>query len=400
MGGKDMLRRIKAEQLQVGMFVSRLGGPWINHPFWRSRFLVSSDEQIEQILAANVQDVWIDILKGRNLPMQGAPEVADSEADAQPESDFEDELEHARELIKSGRAVIGSIFNDVRMGHALETNGALLLVDSASTSLSRHSQALLAMARLKAKDDYTYLHSYSVCALMIAVGRTLKLPDGEVRELGLAGLVHDIGKLTLPESLLMKAGDLSPAEYEQMRRHPSAGYRILNEARLYTNIPLDVCVHHHERVDGKGYPFGLFENEISVHAKIAAICDTYDSLTSPRPNHLAWSPARAMEYIAVRVDTLFDRRVFKAFTRTVGIYPLGTVLRLRSGRLAVVCGQNANEPLRPRVMTFYSVSQSAPLPQEVLDLTQSEDSVIAFEDARQWGFTDEQLMAMYAPHVK
>ena len=395
-----MLRRIKAEQLQVGMFVSRLGGPWINHPFWRSRFLVSSDEQIEQILAANVQDVWIDILKGRNLPMQGAPEVADSEEDAQPESDFEDELEHARELIKSGRAVIGSIFNDVRMGHALETNGALLLVDSASTSLSRHSQALLAMARLKAKDDYTYLHSYSVCALMIAVGRTLKLPDGEVRELGLAGLVHDIGKLTLPESLLMKAGDLSPAEYEQMRRHPSAGYRILNEARLYTNIPLDVCVHHHERVDGKGYPFGLFENEISVHAKIAAICDTYDSLTSPRPNHLAWSPARAMEYIAVRVDTLFDRRVFKAFTRTVGIYPLGTVLRLRSGRLAVVCGQNANEPLRPRVMTFYSVSQSAPLPQEVLDLTQSEDSVIAFEDARQWGFTDEQLMAMYAPHVK
>ncbi|MGX0938053.1 cyclic di-GMP phosphodiesterase [Cupriavidus metallidurans] len=400
MGGKDMLRRIKAEQLQVGMFVSRLGGPWINHPFWRSRFLVSSDEQIEQILAANVQDVWIDILKGRNLPMQGAPEVADSEADAQPESDFEDELEHARELIKSGRAVIGSIFNDVRMGHALETNGALLLVDSASTSLSRHSQALLAMARLKAKDDYTYLHSYSVCALMIAVGRTLKLPDGEVRELGLAGLVHDIGKLTLPESLLMKAGDLSPAEYEQMRRHPSAGYRILNEARLYTNIPLDVCVHHHERVDGKGYPFGLFENEISVHAKIAAICDTYDSLTSPRPNHLAWSPARAMEYIAVRVDTLFDRRVFKAFTRTVGIYPLGTVLRLRSGRLAVVCGQNANEPLRPRVMTFYSVSQSAPLPQEVLDLTHCEDSVIAFEDARQWGFTDEQLMAMYAPHVK
>ncbi len=351
-------------------------------------------------MAANVQDVWIDILKGRNLPAPATPDVAESDVDDQPVSSFEDELAHARELIKSGRAVIGSIFNDVRMGRALETNGALLLVDSASTSLSRHSQALLAMARLKAKDDYTYLHSYSVCALMIAVGRTLKLPDGEVRELGLAGLVHDIGKLTLPESLLLKSGDLSPAEYEQMRRHPSAGYRILNEARLYTNIPLDVCVHHHERVDGKGYPFGLMEHEISVHAKIAAICDTYDSLTSPRPNHLAWSPARAMEYIAVRVDTLFDRRVFKAFTRTVGIYPLGTVLRLRSGRLAVVCGQHSDEPLRPRVMTFYSVPESVSLPPEILDLSQSEDSVIAFEDARQWGFTDEQLMTMYAPYVK
>lgn len=394
-----MLRRIRAEQLQVGMFVARLGGPWINHPFWRSRFLVTSDDQVTQIQSANVQDVWIDILKGRNLPTPAAPDMMEADlADDEPEASFEEELERARELIKSGRSLVGNMFSDVRMGRALETAGALLLVDSASLSLSRHSQALLAMARLKAKDDYTYLHSFSVCALMIAVGRTLKLPDGEVRELGLAGLVHDIGKLTLPDALLHKATDLTPAEEEQMRRHPSAGYRILNEARLYTNIPLDVCVHHHERVDGRGYPFGLIEHEISVHAKIAAICDTYDSLTSSRPNHQAWAPARAVEYIAVRVDTLFDRRVFKAFTRTVGIYPLGTVLRLRSSRLGVVCGQNEDEPLRPRVMTFYNVAASQAVPPQVIDLSQSEDTVVAFEDARQWGYTDEQLMAMYAPH--
>ncbi|WP_454763835.1 HD-GYP domain-containing protein [Cupriavidus campinensis] len=393
-----MLRRIRAEQLQVGMFVARLGGPWINHPFWRSRFLVTSDEQVEQIQSANVQDVWIDILKGRNLPTPATPDAMEADLSDEPGASFEDELERARELIKSARSLVGNMFSDVRMGRAMEAAGALLLVDSASLSLSRHSQALLAMARLKARDDYTYLHAFSVCALMIAVGRTLKLPDGELRELGLAGLVHDIGKLTLPDSLLHKATDLTPAEEEQLRRHPSAGYRILNEARLYTNIPLDVCVHHHERVDGRGYPFGLVEHEISVHAKVAAICDTYDSLTSPRPNHQAWSPARAVEYIAVRVDTLFDRRVFKAFTRTVGIYPLGTVLRLRSNQLAVVCGQNEDEPLRPRVMAFYSVAASKALPPQVIDLSHSDDTVVAFEDARQWGYTDEQLMAMYAPH--
>ncbi|TXI84623.1 MULTISPECIES: HD-GYP domain-containing protein [unclassified Cupriavidus] len=393
-----MLRRIKAEQLQVGMFVARLGGPWINHPFWRSRFLVTSDEQVEQIQSANVQDVWIDILKGRNLPTPATPDAMEADVSDEPESGFADELERARELIRSARALVGNMFGDVRMGRALESQGALLLVDSASNSLTRHSQALIALSRLKDKDDYSYLHAFSVCVLMIAVGRTLKLPDGEIRELGLAGLMHDIGKLTLPESILQKATDLTPSEEEAMRRHPSAGYRILNEARLYTNIPLDVCVHHHERVDGRGYPFGLVEHEISVHAKIAAICDTYDSLTSARPGHQPWSPARAMEYIAVRVDTLFDRRVFKAFTRTVGIYPLGTVLRLRSNRLAVVCGQNDDEPLRPRVMTFYSVSESTALPPQVIDLTQSEDTVVAFEDARQWGYSDEQLMAMYAPH--
>ncbi|CAG2129137.1 HD-GYP domain-containing protein [Cupriavidus plantarum] len=393
-----MLRRIKAEQLQVGMFVARLGGPWINHPFWRSRFLVSSDEQVEQIQAANVQDVWIDILKGRNLPTPATPDAMEADMSDDAETGFEDELERARELIKSARQLVGSMFSDVRMGRALESQGALLLVDSASNSLTRHSQALIALSRLKEKDDYSYLHAFSVCVLMIAVGRTLKLPDGEVRELGIAGLMHDIGKLTLPESILQKGSDLTPREEEAMRRHPSAGYRILNEARLYTNIPLDVCVHHHERVDGRGYPFGLVEHEISVHAKIASICDTYDTLTSARPGHLPWSPARAMEYIAVRVDTLFDRRVFKAFTRTVGIYPIGTVLRLRSNRLAVVCGQNENEPLRPRVMAFYSVSESVAQPPQLIDLTQSDETVVAFEDARQWGYSDEQLMAMYAPH--
>jgi hypothetical protein len=114
-----MLRRIKAEQLQVGMFVARLGGPWINHPFWRSRFLVTSDEQVEQIQSANVQDVWIDILKGRNLPMPARRKMMEADV-TRPESSFEEELERARELIKSGRALIGNLFNDVRMGRALE----------------------------------------------------------------------------------------------------------------------------------------------------------------------------------------------------------------------------------------------------------------------------------------
>ncbi|WP_432260166.1 HD-GYP domain-containing protein [Cupriavidus sp. TMH.W2] len=403
-----MLRRIRSEQLQVGMFVARLGGPWINHPFWRARFLLASEDQVRQILSAGVQEVWIDILKGRNVPAPETPEGPEAagaipmlplvEADTAPPpaATLEAEIVCARELLQSGKAVIGSMFTDIRMGRALEVSGALLLVDSASRSLSRHGQALLALARLKARGDDNYLHAFAVCALMIAVGRTLSLPDDEVRELGLAGLVHDIGKLTLPEGIVRRASERTPAEEEIYRRHPSAGYRILNEARLYSNIPLDVCVHHHERVDGRGFPYGLAGRELSVHAKIAAICDAYDSLTCSRPGHQPWSPARAMEYMAVRVDTLFDRRVFKAFSRTVGIYPLGTVLRLRSNRLAVVCAQNEADPLRPKVMAFYSVSQSRTVPTELIDLRHSDETVVAFENAADWGYADEQLMEMYA----
>lgn len=399
-----MLKRIKTQQLQVGMFVARVGGPWLEHPFWRSRFLVNSQEQIDQMIASKVEEVWIDLLKGKGVPhvpqvatgsLTVTP-VADEPAGAVPQSAVPLEVEFglAREVMKNGKAVVGSMFTDARMGRALEVEGALMLVESVSNSLTRHSQALIALARLKVRDDYTYLHSFAVCALMIALGRTLGLDKGEVQQLGLAGLVHDIGKISIPTQVLHKQGDMTAAEIAMVQRHPSVGYRILNEAKLYSNIPLDVCVHHHERIDGRGYPFGLHGSEISVHAKIAALCDTYDSLTSNRPGHQAWTPARALEYMAVRVDTLFDRTVFQAFTRSIGIYPLGTVLRLRSGRLAVVFAQNDNEPLRPRVKVFYSLSEATHLGPQTLDLSEAEDTIVGFEDPAQWGFRDEQLLEL------
>lgn len=402
-----MLKRIKTQQLQVGMFVARVGGAWLEHPFWRSRFLVNSREQIDQMIASKVEEVWIDLLRGKGVPPPvqlaasgclSVKPVADESAGAVPQSGVPLEVEFglAREVMKNGKAVVGSMFTNARMGRALEVEGALMLVDSVSNSLTRHSQALIALARLKVRDDYTYLHSFAVCALMIALGRTLGLDSAAVQQLGLAGLVHDIGKISVPTHVLHKQGEMTAAEVAMVQRHPSVGYRVLNEAKLYSNIPLDVCMHHHERIDGRGYPFGLHGNEISVHAKIAAVCDAYDSLTSNRPGHQAWTPARALEYMAVRVDTLFDRTVFQAFTRSIGIYPLGTVLRLRSGRLAVVFAQNDNEPLRPQVKVFYSVNEAAHLGPQTLDLRETEDTVVGFEDPAQWGFRDEQLLELCA----
>lgn len=402
-----MLKPIKTQQLQVGMFVARVGGPWLEHPFWRSRFLVNSQEQIDQMIASKVEEVWIDLLKGKGVPPPAqlaasgslsVKPVADEPAGAVPQSGVPLEVEFglAREVMKNGKAVVGSMFTNARMGRALEVEGALMLVDTVSNSLTRHSQALIALARLKVRDDYTYLHSFAVCALMIALGRTLGLDNAAVQQLGLAGLVHDIGKISVPTHVLHKQGEMTAAEVAMVQRHPSVGYRVLNEAKLYSNIPLDVCMHHHERIDGRGYPFGLHGNEISVHAKIAAVCDAYDSLTSSRPGHQAWTPARALEYMAVRADTLFDRTVFQAFTRSIGIYPLGTVLRLRSGRLAVVFAQNDNEPLHPQVKVFYSVSEATHLGPETLDLRETEDTVVGFEDPAQWGFRDEQLLELCA----
>ncbi|MGT2494478.1 HD-GYP domain-containing protein [Cupriavidus basilensis] len=219
-----------------------------------------------------------------------------------------------------------------------------------------------------------------------------------MQQLGLAGLVHDIGKISIPTQVLHKRGDMTAAEMAMVQRHPSVGYRILNEARLYSNILLDVCVHHHERIDGRGYPFGLHGHEISVHAKIAAVCDTYDSLTSSRPGHRAWTPARALEYMAVRrPDTLFDRTVFQAFTRSIGTLSAGhgAALALRTAG-GGVCTERQRAAAPPGQGVLTSLSEATQVGPETLDLSEAEDTIVSFEDPAQWGFRDEQLLELCA----
>jgi putative nucleotidyltransferase with HDIG domain len=395
-----MLKRIRVDQLEVGMFVARLDSGWMAHPFWRSRFLLASPTQIHAIVAAGVKKVWIDTAKGKDLP--SAQPMALPEAlqpiGSQPEAPapLGEELARAREVLDAGKAAVATMFQDVRLGKALETKGALTLVDAVARSLSRHSQALVSLVRLKELDDHTYMHSFAVCVLMIALGRTLELNDDEVYQLGLAGLLHDIGKTAVPAAILNKAGALTQEEIALWQRHPSAGYRILTQAGVHSNIALEVCQHHHERLDGSGYPFGLAGSEISLYAKIAAVCDTYDTLTSNRPAHRAWPSKRALQYMMTRTDTLFDRTLVQALTRTVGIYPVGTVLKLRSNRLGLVAGQNDGAALRPRLLLFFSINTSARLVPMLLDLRYSDDDIVSVEEPSQWGFTDAQLMPMLA----
>ncbi len=223
-----------------------------------------------------------------------------------------------------------------------------------SNSLARNSYALIALARLKNKDDYTYLHSFAVCALMVALARTLGLPEDEIRECGLGGLVHDIGKSAMPRTLLDKSTALTKEELALLQTHAVGGHHLMMGTGQFGEIPREVCLHHHERIDGSGYPDAQKGDEISLWAKMGAICDVYDTLTSSSPYHHAWSPAQALKYMMARTDTQFDRTVFQAFTRSVGIYPVGTLVKLRTNRLGVVVHQNESSVMRPDVVVFYS----------------------------------------------
>lgn len=398
-----MLKCIAVADLRVGMFVHEFCGAWMDHPFWKSKFLLKTDKDLQRIRASSITELWIDTSKGLDVesgvasvsPEQSAAEVEQqlqvvAASSALPRaSGLDDELRRAAKLCARSKAAVISMFADARMGQAVQFEQADALVTEISDSVMRHPSALISLARLKNADEYTYMHSVAVCALMIALARELGLVESQVREAGLAGLLHDIGKMAIPNEVLNKPGKLSDAEFVVVRDHPMAGARMLADIQQVSDVVVDVCLHHHEKFDGTGYPHRLAGEQISLFARMGAVCDVYDAITSNRPYKTGWDPAESIRKMA-EWKGHFDPVVFQAFIKTVGIYPTGSLVRLQSGRIGVVLEQQAGSLLTPKVRVFFSAKSKTPIPLEVLDLAKlaGRERIIGRESAEEWGFRD------------
>jgi HD-GYP domain-containing protein (c-di-GMP phosphodiesterase class II) len=401
-----MLRKIPTPQLRVGMFVHEVPGSWLSHPFWRASFKLADTKQLDQLRRA-VAHVVIDTDKGLDVDAAPAPTYLDDvEVDPQaheealPEvelalpanavqapTSFQDEVRRASKIVAQSRTAMRSMFQDVRMGKAVDAEHCLPLVADIADSVQRNPGAIVSLARLKTSDDYTFMHSVAVCALMVSLGRQLGMSEADCREAGLAGLVHDLGKALMPPDVLNKPGALTSEEFAIMKGHPEAGHRMLLEGKGVGQVPLDVCLHHHEKVNGKGYPHGLKGDEISLCARMGAVCDVYDAITSNRPYKAGWDPADSIQKMAQWAkDGHFDERIFQAFVKSIGIYPTGSLVKLKSGRLAIVVEQGTASLLKPVVKVFYSTKASEPLPPELLDLSTSSDDIVSREAPSAWGF--------------
>lgn len=402
-----MLKKITSSELMLGMYVERLGRSWLENPFWKRSFLLESPADLERIRVARLNEVWIDTARGLAppepvaAPPVPAVEAVCTEAEAQavsvavahvaPALSREAEMAHARRLIERTRQAVQTMFDEARMGKALAVGQAYELVDDIASSVLRGGGVLLGLARLKTADNYTYMHSVAVCALMTALAREMELAPEQVRSAGLAGLLHDIGKMAVPSAILNKPGSLSDAEFSSVRAHPAAGHHMLLEVDEIDPVALDVCLHHHEKLDGSGYPKGLCGEEISLYARMGAICDVYDAITSNRPYKQGWCPAESLRRMAAWRGGHLDATLFAAFVKCLGIYPLGTLVRLQSERLAVVVGQAAGKTLTsPKVRVFFSIRAGTCIAPCVIDLAAPgcQERIISTESAAQWGLLD------------
>lgn len=395
-----MLKKIPVERLAPGMYVHDLGVAWADHPFTFNRFKLKSEDQIAELMAAGLAAVYIDTDKGDDIhDGHDAPTAADVRADINArlhevarETDpplritVAEEIHNARLLYQRAGDVVRDVMHDARLGKAVQIENVEGLVDDITQSVVRNSGALLAMLRLKNKDDYTFMHCVSVGTLMVTFGRSLGLTGEALRQAGIGGFVHDVGKTLVPDAILNKAGRLTDGEFLLIKRHPAEGHQILKRSSNVGTAPLDITLHHHERMDGKGYPEKLPEERISQLARMAAIVDVYDAITSDRPYHKGIAPTEALRKMLEWCNGHFDETLLRKFIRCIGIYPTGTLVRLDNGWLAVVTEQNSTDLLRPAVRAFYCSHARAPIAPQDIDLARAgAPRIVADESPQAWG---------------
>jgi len=381
-----MIKKIRTEDLQVGMFVADFNTPWIRHPFLTNRKTLRNLREMQVVLDHGISEVYIDTSRGKDSPKAYAVDEADEvlrrrlreelahlqaaegETERVPpeEVSFEEELRKAKEIYSDAKEVVRKAFEDVRGGGAVDGDQARSCVNRMVDSIFRNRDALLSLSRLKSFDDYTLNHCLNVCVLALHLGAQLGILQDELLRLGLGAILHDLGKMRLPLELVQKRGALTLQEFEVMKTHSAHGASILLRCSTIPDDCALVALNHHERYDGSGYPRGLGGLGVGKFGLIAAIADVYDAMTSDRIYHRAIPPSQALKRAYEWAGTLFHPIYVRKFIQCVGIYPVGSVVRLNTGEVGIVLRQNREELLRPWIRVVRD-GKGRPLP-EPLDV--------------------------------
>ncbi len=403
-----MLKKIPIQEVRIGMYLHELSGSsWINHPFWKSKFVIQDQADIQRLRDSTVTEAWIDIELGLDIevlepilppataqppPAPVIPVSTPTHAGQNKPLSIEQAAERATLIKQHAKREVNALFQQARLGQVISVEHLGPLVADISASVMLNPGVFTSLARLKSKDDYTYLHSVSVCALMVALGRQLGFDEPLLRDAGMAGLLHDLGKALIPLEILNKPGKLTDVEFAIVKKHPRDGYNLLaGNTGSGAMAARDVSLHHHEKIDGTGYPERLEGDKISLLSRMAAVCDVYDAITSNRPYKSGWDPSESIHRMAGWAQTgHFDQRVFQAFVKSIGIYPVGSLVKLQSGRLAVVLEQHVKSALTPKIKVFFSIKSNMHIVPEIIDLSapQNKERITGRELPEDWKITN------------
>jgi cyclic di-GMP phosphodiesterase len=355
-------KRVPVDELRLGMYVAELDRPWTETPFVFQGFILSTPQQIE-MLRNYCSSVFIDV--ERSAP--GAQPVPGRVTHVE-QTPVDQEMAPARTAHLASKVTVEDLIATVRIGGTLDAARVREAVTTMTDSVLRNPDALLLYSQLKERGDYAVAHALDVSVYMITFGRFLELERSQIEFLGYLGLLQDIGKVRLPKALMEKRGRFTKEEYERAKLHVDYSAEILRSA---TNLPPELARAarlHHERQDGSGYPARLHGGEIGTVGAIAAIVDSFDAMTIRRPYAEPLPPSAAISALYKARGTLYDGELVEQFIRCIGIFPVGSIVRLNSGETAIVIAQNPARRLQPRLAVIQDASGNPLRPQKLLNL--------------------------------
>lgn len=404
-----MIKKVKKQDLRLGMFIHDLNCGWMDHSFLRNSFMLRKESDLEKIAKSGITEVYIDTLKGIDVletvdaPTQEQVEHIVEEkilqspvATAPPpetRTSHQEELVFAKHIQKEANKVIHSVLEDVRLGKRIQVERVEPVVSQITDSILRNPGTLVSLCRIREGDTYTFQHSVSVATLLISFCRAMELPQEIIHQAGVGGMLHDIGKMRVPDHILNKPGKLTDAEFTIMKNHVNLGLEVLHKTPDISETVIQIAGEHHEKFCGTGYPARKKGMAISELGRMAAIVDVYDAITSNRVYHKGMEPPLALKKIyewsdpSATAEPHMDSDLVLHFIKALGIYPVGSLVQLESRRLAVILEQSHEGLLTPKIRVMYDCATRRKLEPFDLDLAAPEngaDSIVGNEDPDDW----------------
>ncbi|MBF0415005.1 MAG: HD-GYP domain-containing protein [Magnetococcales bacterium] len=384
---QETIKKIKATDLKPGMYITDFNQDWHdpdshdNNPgAFQGPQRITTEAEIQAILSSGIKEIYIDVAKGKEA--EGTPlkdveqalaeqllELGDDEELALKGASpvpFEEELSGAAEVKSQARRIVGDVLADARLGKQVTLEPVQDAVLGMAESMFRNPDAILSLSLIKKRDEYTFMHSVNVGVFLMSFCRAMEMPEETIIKVGVGGMLHDIGKMKTPENVLNKAGKLTDEEFLLMKQHVTFSREILEQTQGISEISIFVAGQHHERFDGMGYPHGLKGDAIDEFGQMAAIVDVYDAITSDRVYHKGNPPHVALKRMLDWSKNHFNPQLYQRFVQCVGIYPIGTLVRLENDLVGIVIRSNAESLLHPVIKVIIDAKAGKKLkPKEI-----------------------------------
>ena len=376
-----MIKKIRIDQLAPGMYIADLNNHWVPRNNASRSGLIKDQAVVDKVRQLGVTELHIDTDKGKDCP-EGIPVDAMKQLQAEQfrtiaeqsggnglaRTPLEKERERAEKTYHLARKTINTVLDDIKNGKAIDSNAVDDTAAELVASLDANENALACLSHIRSKDEYLLEHSINVGLLLGIFAKSKRMPSAHIQQLVSGGILHDIGKILVPDEILHKPGKLEAEEWAEMQRHVTYGEQILDITAGLSDLTRSICRLHHERLDGSGYPRKLPAEEITQEGRMAAICDVFDAITADRVYHTGMAPNEALKKLIAWSVFHLDKQLVYEFIRCLSVYPVGTLVELSNGRAGVVIEANRREPTQPLVKVFFNTRSNVQVAPKVVNL--------------------------------